>query len=144
ARFAWRSGRRGPPRTSATLQRLSLHSTNEAPIHMSEQEGNKPNLAAITRVPGAMQSLILLLSINIFNYVDRQILSAVVPMIRTEYFGPDRDTGPAVKWLLGILERFLGSNPENAMIGLLAMTFMVTYMLAAPIFGMLNLRCLWI
>jgi MFS family permease len=91
-----------------------------------------------------MPALVLLLSINIFNYVDRQILSAVVPMLRTEFFGPDKDPGPFVKWLLSGLEGFLGSNPENAMIGLLAMAFMVTYMLAAPIFGLLSMKRWWI
>lgn len=111
---------------------------------MSQQDGADQSNAAQTRFPGAMPALILLLSINIFNYVDRQILSAVVPMLRTEFFGPDKDTGPFVKWLLGGLEGILGSNPENAMIGLLAMAFMVTYMLAAPIFGLLSLKRWWI
>jgi MFS family permease len=111
---------------------------------MSQHDSPQQNGAAQTRFPGAMPALLLLLSINIFNYVDRQILSAVVPMLRTEFFGPDKDPGPFVKWLLSGLEGVLGSNPENAMIGLLAMAFMVTYMLAAPIFGLLSLKRWWI
>lgn len=86
----------------------------------------------------------LLLAINVFNYLDRQILAAVVPMIRTEYFGPGKEQGPVVTTLLSWLESLLGSNSENAMIGLLAMAFMVTYMLAAPLFGLLNIRRWWI
>jgi len=111
---------------------------------MSQQEGNGTGQPALQRFPGAMQALILLLSINIFNYIDRQILSAVVPMIRTEYFGPDHQQGPFISWILSFLESVLGSNPENAMIGLLAMAFMVTYMLAAPLFGLLNIKRWWI
>jgi MFS transporter, Spinster family, sphingosine-1-phosphate transporter len=109
---------------------------------MSKDSEEKPNTP--TRFPGATQALLLLLAINIFNYLDRQILSAVVPMIRTEYFGPDKDQGPVVGTLLHWLESILGSNPENAMIGLTAMAFMVTYMLAAPIFGLLRLKRWWI
>lgn len=105
-------------------------------------EGNQPPSPG--RFPGANRALLLLLAINIFNYVDRQILSAVVPMIRTEYFGPEHTPGPVVGTLLHWLEAILGSNPENAMIGLTAMAFMVTYMLAAPIFGLLRLKRWWI
>ncbi len=109
---------------------------------MSKDSEEQPHTPA--RFTGATQALLLLLAINIFNYVDRQILSAVVPMIRTEYFGPDKDPGPVVSTLLHWLGSILGSNPENAMIGLTAMAFMVTYMLAAPIFGLLRLKRWWI
>jgi MFS transporter, Spinster family, sphingosine-1-phosphate transporter len=111
---------------------------------MSQQDANEANKPALGRAPGAMQSLLLLFSINIFNYIDRQILAAVVPNIRAEYFGPDKTPGPVVSWLLSVLESVLGSNPENAMIGLLAMAFMITYMLAAPVFGLLNIKRWWI
>ncbi|MDZ4833912.1 MAG: MFS transporter [Candidatus Melainabacteria bacterium] len=111
---------------------------------MSKEDEKDNQPANQGRYPGATQALLLLLAINIFNYVDRQILSAVVPMIRTEFFGPGSDPGPFVGTLLGWLERILGSNPENAMIGLTAMAFMVTYMLAAPIAGMLNIKRWWI
>lgn len=97
-----------------------------------------------TGIPGARAALILLLGINLFNYIDRQILGAVVPMIRAEFFADGKDHGPFVNSLLHGLESILGSNPENAMIGLLAMAFMVTYMLAAPVFGLLNMRRWWI
>lgn len=95
-------------------------------------------------LPGARAALVLLLAINLFNYIDRQILSAVVPQIREEMLASGDPPGPVVQFLLQGLERFLGSNPENALIGLLAMAFMVTYMLAAPLFSVLKLRRWWI
>src|SRR5215470_18373747 len=92
----------------------------------------------------ARMALILLLGINLFNYIDRQVLAAVVPAIRQEFFGAGRAPGPAVQFLLGCLQKLLGSNPENALIGLLAMAFMLTYMVMAPIFGWLRLKRWWI
>src|SRR5437868_13161045 len=80
-------------------------------------------------LPGARDALILLLCINLFNYIDRQMLAAVVPKIR----------GDLPAHLPASLQRLFG-NPENALIGLLAMAFMVTYMLAAPLFGWLAER----
>jgi MFS family permease len=67
----------------------------------------------------------LLLSINLFNYIDRQMLAAMVPKIRSDLHAE----------LPASLQRFFGTNPENALIGLLAMAFMVTYMFAAPLIG---------
>ncbi|HEY9787626.1 MAG TPA: MFS transporter [Candidatus Obscuribacterales bacterium] len=94
--------------------------------------------------PGAKAALALLLAINLFNWIDRQVLAAVVPMIRAEFFSEGNEPGAVVSFLLRILQSFLGSNPENALIGLLAMAFMVTYMLAAPIFGVLKMKRWWI
>ena len=36
--------------------------------------------------PGARTALALLLGINLFNYIDRQILAAVEPQIRETFF----------------------------------------------------------
>jgi MFS family permease len=79
-------------------------------------------------LPGARAALILLLAINLFNYIDRQVLAAVVENIENELPPP---TMPA--WI----QRVLGSH---AFLGLLAMAFMATYMLTAPIFGRLAER----
>src|SRR6202022_5201076 len=67
---------------------------------------------------GARAALWLLLGINLFNYIDRQILAAVEPEIRATFFSP--------------------SDP-NAMTktGALGMVFLITYMLAAPALGWL-------
>jgi predicted MFS family arabinose efflux permease len=68
--------------------------------------------------PGAMSSLVLLLGINLFNYIDRQVLAALEPEIRAAFFA---------------------GNDPNAMFrtGLLGDAFLVTYMLSAPLLGWL-------
>ncbi len=82
--------------------------------HASEQRGAGGGVA----FPGARLSLGLLLLINLFNYIDRYILSGVEPLIRAEFFAPD------------------DPNARLSM-GLLATAFLVTYMIAAPVFGWL-------
>ena len=71
--------------------------------------------------PGALTALALLLGINLFNYIDRQILAAVEPQIRATFFL---------------------ANNQNAMAitGTLGTAFLVTYMLAAPALGWLSDR----
>jgi hypothetical protein len=52
-----------------------------------------PGTAATTQagipdaLPGARPALVLLLSINLFNYIDRQVLAAVVDPIKRTFFG---------------------------------------------------------
>jgi MFS family permease len=72
-------------------------------------------------VPGAGWALALLLGINLFNYIDRQILSATLPKIKrdAEIFGPDAG------WVYFKL-------------GLLTTAFMVSYMCLSPLFGRLG------
>jgi MFS family permease len=81
--------------------------------------------------PGARVALLLLILINIFNYVDRQVLAAVEPSIRAEFFPTIKDekTGEEKK-------------PADAKtkMGLLSTAFLFTYMLAAPVFGWLANR----
>jgi MFS family permease len=67
-------------------------------------------------LPG--RALALLLGINLFNYIDRTILAAVEPEIRRTFFAPD---DPAAM----------------AKTGSLATAFLVSYMVAAPVFGWL-------
>lgn len=65
---------------------------------------------------GAKKALLLLLSINLFNYIDRYILAAVEPQIRHAFLSPD--------------------DPEAmAKTGALATAFLVSYMIMAPVFG---------
>src|SRR3954469_11831549 len=70
------------------------------------------------RKQGAGVALGLLLAINLFNYIDRQVLAAVEPKIRDTFFAP---------------------NDPNAMAttGALGTAFLVTYMLSAPALGWL-------
>ena len=67
---------------------------------------------------GARGALVLLLAINLFNYIDRQVLAAVEPDIRASFFS---------------------ANDLNAMTktGFLGVAFFVTYMVSAPILGLL-------
>src|SRR5436853_300595 len=77
-----------------------------------------------SRMPGgttrkkARVALMLLLSINLFNYIDRQVLSAVEPEIEDLLF-PN------------------GGENAKFMMGLLLTAFLLTYMVAAPVFGWL-------
>jgi MFS family permease len=67
---------------------------------------------------GARGALFLLLAINLFNYIDRQVLAAVEPDIRATFFAPD-DVNRMTKT------------------GMLAVAFFVTYMFSAPVLGFL-------
>src|SRR5438552_8906550 len=69
-------------------------------------------------INGAHPALLLLLGINLFNYIDRQILAAVEPDIRATFFVPD-DVNRMTKT------------------GLLGVAFFVTYMFSAPVLGFL-------
>jgi MFS family permease len=73
--------------------------------------------------PRAGLALGLLLAINLFNYIDRQVLSAVLKRIEldADIFRPD--------------------DPNlRTKLGLLATAFMASYMLLAPVFGRLSDR----
>jgi MFS family permease len=78
-------------------------------------------------LPGARAALVLLLCINLFNYIDRQVLAAVVRPIETDYFpgstAEQQETTP---------DKFM-----RAKVGILQTAFMVSYMLLAPAFGWL-------
>jgi MFS family permease len=96
--------------------------------------------AKTSPLPGARAALTLLLCINLFNYIDRQVLAAVVPDIRQAFFGPDSAVSGPMQVLIDRLKPLFGSNPDNLLLGLAAMAFMVTYMVAAPLFGWLAER----
>jgi MFS family permease len=84
-----------------------------------------------TALPGARLALTLLLFINLFNYIDRQVLAALEPNIRAEFFPPQvsPETGE------------MKEPPEAKFwMGLLSTAFLVTYMLTAPVFGWLANR----
>ena len=72
---------------------------------------------ATTQVrPGAITALVLLLAINLFNYIDRYVLAAVEPPLSAHF----------------------GLNSEQS--GLLASAFLYAYMVGAPICGRLAER----
>lgn len=88
-------------------------------------------------LPGARSALVLLLLINMFNYIDRYVLAAVVPDIRRQFFSSADNSMSSFAGFLNWFQHTLGFKPENALLGMLSMAFMVTYMIAAPIFGRL-------
>ena len=110
---------------------------------MSNQPAPSPNTAPSSSLvpPGARAALVLLLLINLFNYIDRQVLAAVVPNLKLAFFGANGSTNSAtLDALMTWCSQRLGFKPENALIGVLSMAFMVTYMLGAPVFGRLAER----
>ena len=90
--------------------------------------------------PGARSALLLLLFINLFNYIDRQVLAAVVDPIKDSLFGPGVKVSGTLDALQDWCRSHLGFKPELALIGVLSMAFMVTYMVGAPLFGRLAKR----
>lgn len=77
---------------------------------------NSKSLPSSGRLPGARSALTLLLLINMFNYIDRQILSAVQPKIEAEF------------------------GRSQAEVGLLASMFLISYTIISPLFGWLGDR----
>jgi MFS transporter, Spinster family, sphingosine-1-phosphate transporter len=80
-----------------------------------------PGVGPSKAIPGAGWALALLLGINLFNYIDRQVLSATLPLIRLDasIFRPD-DPWATTK------------------LGALTTAFMVAYTLLSPLFGRLG------
>jgi MFS family permease len=81
-----------------------------------------------TALPGARTALILLLTINLFNYIDRQVLAAVESDIEVEFF-PESE----YPYQPGTKNRV--DTTIEGQIGSLNTAFMVSYMLFAPLFG---------
>lgn len=77
-----------------------------------------PEEPAQTTNSGAYSALILLFVINLFNYIDRQVLSAVLPYLQIDaaLFRPG---DPNLKFKLGLLTS----------------AFLVSYTLLSPVFG---------
>src|SRR5690349_13337476 len=104
-------------------------------------------------LPGAHTALVLLLSINLFNYIDRQVLSSVVPEIKKEFYTNKAVPGLAANavasvgawpgsgslsaastWMAGMIAP---EKAAEAQLGWLQTAFMLSYMLLAPVFGWL-------
>ena len=69
----------------------------------------------------ARVSVAILIAINLINYIDRYVLSSVEPLVRDAFFQK-------------------GDPNAKGQMGLLATAFLVTYMLAAPLFGWMGDR----
>ncbi len=101
-----------------------------------------PSPARGPQFAGARSALVLLLLINLFNYIDRQVLAAVVGPLKASFFGEKgvAAAGGATAELLAWFQHRLGFKPEDALIGVLSTAFMVVYMIGAPLFGRLAER----
>lgn len=105
-------------------------------MNIANESGGQAPASGV--LPGARMALGLLLAINLFNYLDRQVLAAVVPHLKESLFQSGQAHG--MEGVLAWGQQHLGFKPENALIGLLSMAFMVCYMVAAPWFGRLAVR----
>jgi MFS family permease len=100
----------------------------EGPAALAPPAGNGPDAAA----PGARYALIVLLTINLFNYIDRNVLSAVL--------GPvERETLPPPTLPSGEPNPEARHNDERK--GDLGMAFILAFMVFAPVFGWLATFC---
>jgi MFS family permease len=86
-------------------------------VGMVATESSSGGSGGMGIVRGARAALVLLLCINLFNYIDRQVLAAVVPEIQKQYLAGDAQADAKTGWL--------------------AMAFMLSYMVTSPIFGVL-------
>src|SRR5262249_48039946 len=101
----------------------------EQEIPSMHAEGSSPGPSQVA--PGARHALILLILINLFNYIDRQVLASVEPDVRREFFPPVYNPKTGEK-----------EEPAEAkeLMGGLSTAFLVTYMLLAPVFASLATR----
>src|SRR5690349_11479981 len=122
--------------SSRSFQANTERPMNLAPTSSTADPGRE------TQIPGARSALVLLLLINLFNYLDRYVLAAVVKPIKATFFGQDGLSshegilGSVMRWF----EQSLRFKPEDALIGLLGTAFMVVYMVGAPVFARLAER----
>jgi MFS family permease len=100
------------------------------PVNLAASSKGRVAIPAAAPLPGARTALALLLMINLFNYIDRQVLAAVEPEIRKDLF--PESVAPGVSDEVVALAKFR--------MGLLSDAFLITYMLAAPLFGVLAHR----
>ena len=96
-----------------------------------------------TPLPGARLALVLLLLINLFNYIDRKVLAAVVSPIKQTFFG--EGAAPAAGRRAGGRHRLVSSTASASSrrtrsSASLGTAFMVMYMIGAPVFGRLAER----
>lgn len=92
---------------------------------------------SVKSLPGARGVLALLLTVNLFNYIDRYVLAAVVQDIKQTFLS-GTNTGSSADLINSIqawTQAHLHFKPELAFMGFLSMAFMTVYMIGAPIFG---------
>jgi MFS family permease len=89
------------------------------PANGSTAPAPTPSAAGLqTALPGARATLILLLIVNLFNYIDRQVLSANLDDIEKTFLPH-------------------GGEYNGQLLGALALAFILSFMVFAPVFGWL-------
>lgn len=89
-------------------------------MNQTQSVASAQNSTTDTALAGARTALILLVLINLLNYIDRYILAGVLSKIK--------------------LDLLAGDPQANTKAGLLATAFMVAYMCLSPLFGVLGDR----
>ena len=112
-----------PPwlRPTAALGKVTAKFPSSFAVPVSALRGGRLNSDTASAVPTARiarLSVALLLTINMFNYVDRYVLAATLTPIKRELFSPNDES--ADFWM-----------------GMLFTAFLVSYMCTAPVFGWL-------
>jgi MFS transporter, Spinster family, sphingosine-1-phosphate transporter len=98
---------------------------------MNDLPGGSPRSNRTAIKVNATLALTVLVLINLFNYIDRQVLAAVEPEIRKELLPDAANTKDLVT---GEVEE---SEDAKYWMGWLQSAFLLSYMLIAPLFGML-------
>ncbi len=93
-------------------------------------------------LPGARIALILLLIINLFNYIDRQVLAAVLHDIEKTFFPAETSESTSTEKVSSASNESSVSEPAKdkhikEKLGYLQGAFMFSYFLCAPLFGWL-------
>lgn len=102
---------------------------------MSVSGSTKSPAPQLGPLPGARLALMLLLAINLFNYIDRQVLSAALPEIEKQL---PRPYSVAAKAVVGCSLVIIDPGRHNkTILGSLTTMFIISYMLIAPLFGWL-------
>jgi MFS family permease len=124
------------PRDAVTPVRDIVSSDVSLPDALAPSGPNvAPNLLRpISDAPaqGARLALILLLTINLFNYIDRQVLAANLTPIEEQLLPPKQITNENGE---KVANPAAVDNKEK--LGDLTLAFMVSYMVCAPLFGWL-------
>lgn len=100
------------------------------------QSGSGP--ATILR--GAYLTILVLFVTNLFNYIDRQNMAAVLPKVKEEFLSNPDSLGPISQFLVKWLGFLMHGTADNMLLSLLPMVFLLVYMLAAPVLSNLKVR----
>lgn len=92
-------------------------------------------------LPGARSALTVLMLLNLLNYFDRQIVAAILPLIKDTFLGPGVQHGWFLTHVMDAVGAAIGSSdPQNAVVALLNVAFVASYMVLAPLFASLRWR----